>query len=355
MSGKLQWEWEESTGEIAEKNFKSRLLAFLIPNITGALTKLNRVFVIVVGVYMIQNFELTMGGLIAAMLLSTRAIAPMGKVASLITNYATAKTSYEMLDEILSRPMERPAGHEFLERPEISGNIEFQDVSFTYPGGDKPSLSKVSFKIEAGEKVAIVGRIGSGKSTIIKLILRLYEPDSGTILIDGIDISQIDPADLRRSLGYVPQDIHLFKGTLKDNIISSERHVSDKDVIRSSIVSGTYEFVHTHPKGYEMPIGERGAGLSGGQRQSVGIARGLLRDNEIILMDEPSNGMDQTSETNLINRLQDELVDKTVLVVTQKMALFKLVDRLIVMHETKKILDGPKDEVRKKLSGGSNG
>ncbi|MDQ7045018.1 MAG: type I secretion system permease/ATPase [Sulfurimonas sp.] len=351
MSGKVQWEWEEVTGEIAEKNFKSRMFAFIIPNITAFLSQLNRVLIIVVGVYMIQNFELTMGGLIACMLLSTRAVSPIGKVAGLLVNYAGAKIAFVTLDEILSRPSERPSGHQFLERPKITGNIEFKNVTFTYPNSTVPAIKNVSFIIKPGEKIAIIGRIGSGKSTIAKLILRLYDADEGAILIDGIDIGQIDPADLRRSLGYIPQDVHLFNGTLKDNIISSERHPSDKDVIRASIVSGTNEFVHTHPKGYDMLIRERESGLSGGERQSVGIARGLLTQSKIMLMDEPTNSMDQTSENNLINNLKDELINKTVILVTQKFALLSLVDRVIVMSHSKLIMDGPKDEVTQKLKG----
>lgn len=352
MAGKVQWDWEESTGEIAEKNLKSRLLSSSIPNITNLLIQLNTVAVVVFGVFMIQEFELTMGGLIAVVILTSRTVAPVGQAAALITNYSDARTSYDTLNDIISQPAERPSGHQFLERPQLSGNIEFQNVTFSYPEADIPALDNVSFKIQPGEKIAIIGRIGSGKSTIVKLMLRLYEPDSGTILIDGIDISQIDPADIRRSMSYVPQDVNLFKGTLKDNIISSERHPSDEEVIRASVVSGTYEFVHTHPKGYEMPIGERGAGLSGGQRQSVGVARALLGDCDIMLMDEPSNSMDQTTEGKLINHLKDELENKTMILVTQKLNLLTLADRILVMHQAKLILDGPKDEVTKKLSGG---
>ena len=354
MAGKTQWEWEESTGEIAEKNLKSRLLSSSIPNITNLLIQLNTVFVVVFGVYLIQEFELTMGGLIAVVILTSRTVAPMGQAAALISNYSDAKTSYETLNEIISRPTERPQGQQFLQRPKINGKIEFQDVSFTYPDSDIPALTNVSFEIEPGEKVAIIGRIGSGKSTIAKLLLRLYEPDSGTILIDGIDISQIDPADLRRSIGYVPQEVHLFKGTLKENIISSERYPSDEEVIKASIVSGTYEFAHAHPRGYDMPIGERGAGLSGGQRQSVGVARALLGNPDIHLMDEPTNSMDQTTETELIRNLKHEFKDETLIVVTHKIKLLDLAERVIVMHQSKLILDGKKEEVLQKLKGGSN-
>ena len=355
MAGKRQWEWEESTGEIAEKNLKSRLLSSSIPTITNLFIQLNTIFVVVFGVYLIKEFELTMGGLIAVVILTSRTVAPMGQAAGLISNYADAKTSYDTLDNIISQPAERPAGKAFLKRSVFTGKIEFKEVSFTYPDADILALDKVSFTINPGEKVAIIGRIGSGKSTIAKLILRLYEPDSGSILIDGIDINQIDPADLRRNISYVPQDVNLFKGTIKDNIISSERHPHDEDVIHAAQVSGTDAFVHTHPKGYEMPIGERGAGLSGGQRQSVGIARALMQNSSIVLMDEPTNAMDQTTETELINRLKAELKEKTLILVTQKFSVLEITERIMVMHHGKLIMDGPKQKVISKLQGGHDG
>ena len=354
MSGKIQWEWEELTGEIAKKNLNSRMLSTSIPNITNLLIQLNTVFVVVFGVYLIQEFDLTMGGLIAVVILTSRTVAPMGQAASLISTYADAKSSYETINNIISKPVERPEGKQFLERPSITGKIEFQNVSFKYPDADILALDDVSFTINEGEKVAFIGRIGSGKTTIAKLILKLYEPLSGTILIDGIDIAQIDSSDIRRFISYVPQDIHLFNGTLKENIVTSHTHPSDEDVINASKISGTYEFVHTHPRGYDMPIGERGAGLSGGQRQSVGVARALLENASIMLMDEPTNAMDQTTEAKLINNLNNEMESKTMILVTQKLNLLSLVDRVIVMHHSKVLLDGSKDEIVKKLQGSNN-
>ena len=353
MAGKIQWEWEESSGEIANKNLKTRLLSTSIPNITNLLIQLNTVFVVVFGVFLIEQAELTMGGLVAVVILTARTVAPMGQVAALISNYSDAKTSYVTLNEIIKKPAERPAGQEFLRLPSIRGNIEFDDVTFTYPDAQKPALEHVSFKIRSGEKVAFLGRIGSGKTTIAKLILKLYEPDSGTILIDGIDIGQIDPADLRKYMSYVPQDIHLFRGTLKENIIASKRHPHDEDVLRAATVSGTHSFVQTHPKGYDMPIEERGAGLSGGQRQSVGVARALLQDGSVMIMDEPTNAMDVTTERELLFELKKELQPKTFLLVTQKLSLLELVDRVIVMHYSKVLLDGSKQEVIEKLQKGA--
>jgi len=351
MSGKMQWLWEESTGEIAEKNLKSRLLSSSIPNVTNLFIQLNTVFVVVFGVYLIQEFELTMGGLIAVVILTSRTVAPMGQAAGLISNYSDAKSSYNTLNEIIQKEAERPAGHEFVERPKFKGKIEFKDVCFNYPGTDVPALSNVSFVINPGEKVALIGRIGSGKSTIAKLILKLYEPTSGTILIDDIDLTQIDPADMRRYTSYVPQDINLFKGTIKDNIVSSEQHPDVSDIIYAAQVSGVEDYVRSHPLGYEMPIGERGSGLSGGQKQSVGIARALMQRSSIMIMDEPSNAMDQTTESILLEKLQDALKDQTLLLVTQKLSLLDMTQRVIVMHHSKVLLDGAKEEVTKQLGG----
>ncbi len=354
MNSKMQWEWEESTGEIAEKNLKSRLLSSSIPNVTNLFIQLNTVFVVVFGVYLIQEFELTMGGLIAVVILTSRTVAPMGQAAGLISNYSDAKTSYTTLNDIISKEAERPAGKEFVERPKFKGKVEFKDVCFNYPGTEVPALTNVSFIIEPGEKIAIIGRIGSGKSTIAKLILKLFEPTSGKILLDDIDITQIDPADLRRFISYVPQDIHLFKGTIKENIVSSEQHPDVSDIIYAAQVSGAEEFIQTHPLGFDMPIGERGAGLSGGQRQSVGIARAMMQDRSIMIMDEPSNAMDQTTESGLLKRLRDELQNETVLIITQKFSLLDMTDRIIVMHNSKVLLDGPKEQVTKQLGGASN-
>lgn len=352
-SSQAQYKWEESSGEIASKSLKSRLLSASIPTITQLLIQLNTVIVVVYGVYLIQEFELSMGGLIAIIILTSRILAPMGQVAALMTNYEDTKTSYETLSEIISKPSERPSGKKFVQTPPFSGHIEFVDVTFTYPNSEIASLKNVSFSINAGERVGIIGRIGSGKSTIEKLILGLYEPDSGQILIDGIDIKQIDPADLRKNIGYVSQDITLFRGTLKDNIIFKATHATDIQMIRASQISTTEDFVKKHPKGYEMPIGERGQGLSGGQKQSIGIARALLMDTPIVLMDEPSNAMDQLSESKLLDNLEKHLKTKTSIIVTQKMSMLKIVDRIIVMNDGKVLIDAPKQEALNKLQGGT--
>jgi ATP-binding cassette subfamily C protein LapB len=211
-------------------------------------------------------------------------------------------------------------------------------------------LKELSFSIKKGEKVAILGKIGSGKSTILKLLLKLYEPQSGSILIDGIDIKQLDPADIRKSIGYIPQEVNLFKGNIKENILNNYRYYSDEEVLKVAKVSGVDEFVRLHPQGYDMPIGERGAGLSGGQKQTVGVARALLSDANTMFFDEPTNAMDQGTENALLKRLQEHVYDKSLLLVTQKMTALDLCERVIVLNHGQKIMDGKKDEVLQSLS-----
>ncbi|WP_310440476.1 type I secretion system permease/ATPase [Sulfuricurvum sp.] len=351
-SGQVQWAWEEATGEIAQKSLKSRLISTSISTVTGFLTQLTTVLLVIVGVYMIGEHELTMGGLIAIIIIAGRTVAPMGQAAALISNYSDAKTAYDAIEGIISQPSERPHGKKFITRPELKGEIEFKNVSFAYDESDHSALKNISFTIKPGEKVAIIGRIGSGKSTVSKLLLHLYEPSEGSILLDGIDIKQIDPADLRKNISYVSQDITLFKGSVKDNIAYRSTRASDEQMIRASMISGADEFIRKHPKGYEMAIGERGMGLSGGQRQSIGIARALLFESPIVIMDEPTNAMDQLSENRLMTNLKSYLEDKTAILITQKNTVLPLVDRVIVMNEGKIHLDGPRDQVIAKLSGG---
>ncbi len=349
MAGKTQYAWEEATGEIANKNLKSRLLSASIPNITGLLTQLNTVFIVFFGVYLIGDFELTMGGLIATVILTSRTIAPMGQAAALITGYEDAKTSYNILNDIISKPVDRPYAKQFIQLEEDIKSVEFKNVTFSYPDCDNPALSNISFIINKGEKVAFIGKIGSGKSTIAKLLLKLYSPQEGQILINGIDISQLDPAELRKAFSYVPQDIHLFRGTLKENILSSNQFASDKELIKASKISHTDSFVKRHPRGYDMPIGERGAGLSGGQRQSVAIARAFINDSSFMILDEPTNAIDQTTEINILKSMKENIKDKTIILVTQKMSMLELTDRVIVLHESKKLADGKKVDVLKQL------
>jgi len=355
MAGQVQWKWEESVGEIAQKSLHSRLLSASVPTITGFLVQLNTVLIVIYGVYLIKELELTMGGLIGIVILASRTVAPMGQIAALLTNYSDAKSAYDVINTITVQPMERQAGQHFIEREHFKGKIEFRNVTFSYPDSDIPALKNVSFTILPGEHVGIIGRIGSGKSTIEKLILKLYEPDEGAILIDDVDIAQTDPARLRKYIGYVSQDIALFRGTVKENIIYRVPNISDEKLIEVAHLSGVDEFIRRHPLGYNMPVGERGQGLSGGQRQSIGIARALISDAPLMLFDEPTNALDQLSESNLLQHFQEAFANRTLLMVTQKLGLLALTERVIVMHEGSVHLDGKRDAVLNALKGGLHG
>jgi len=350
--GRSQWNWEEATGEIANKSIKTKILSSSIPLITQFFVQLNTIAVVIYGVYQISDKNMTMGALIAINMLSQRAIAPLSQITSLLSSLEQTKVSYNTLENIMNLPSEREDGKKFVERPPFSGHIEFKNVTFTYPDEEKPALKDVSFTIHPGEKVAIIGKIGSGKSTIVKLLLGLYEPDSGDIFIDGIDIKQINPADIRRNIAYVAQDITLFRGTLKDNLVIRAPHAEDEAILKASKIACVDEFVNIHPLGFEMQVGERGEGLSGGQRQSVSIARAFLIDSPIVLFDEPTSMMDSQTEAKVMKNIQKNIGNKTLILVTHKNSLLSVADRVIVMHNSKKILDGKKDEVIRKLRGG---
>jgi ATP-binding cassette subfamily C protein LapB len=347
--GYAQWKWEEATAQIADRSIETKVISSSITTVTSFLLQLNTVLVIMAGVYQIVDMKLTMGGLIAAVIIASRAIAPMGQVASLLATYEHTKTSFKALDEIMNMPVEHPYGKKFIMRPEYHGKIEFRDVSFTYPQSAKASLNNVSLTITPGEKVAIIGRIGSGKSTIQKLITSLYYADEGSILIDGIDIKQLDPAELRKNISYVAQDNLLFNGTVRENIIYRAPRSSDEEIIQAATISGVMNFVQRNPKGFDLPVGEKGSLLSGGQVQSIAIARAILLNCPMVLLDEPSNQMDSNSEQHFIKHMKEYLRDKTLVLVTHKTSLLELVDRIIVMDEGNIVLDGPKAVVFEKL------
>ncbi|HYQ71108.1 MAG TPA: type I secretion system permease/ATPase [Gammaproteobacteria bacterium] len=348
----LQKRWEQSVGTIANLSLKSRLLSSSAVNITIFFQQMSTVAVVIYGVYLIGDGELSVGGLIASTILTGRALAPLGQAAGVLTRINQAKAAYTATDQIMKTPVERPANKTFIERNTIRGDIEFKNVSFSYPEQSIEALDKVSFKIEAGEHIAIIGRIGSGKSTIERLLLGLYEPSAGSLLIDGIDSRQLDPVEVRRSIGYVPQDSFLFYGTVRDNIVFGMPHAEDHAILRAAAVSGVTDFVNRHPSGLEMQVGERGDRLSGGQKQSISVARALLRDPPILVMDEPSNAMDNTTEEIFKSRLREILNNKTLVLVTHRASLLSLVDRVIVMDSSRIIADGPKDTVLAALKQG---
>ena len=352
-SGHAQWELEEATGDIASKSIKTKLLSDSIKTVTQFLIQINTIAIVLFGVYQIEELTLSLGGLIASIILSSRAISPMGQIASLVATYQQTKTAYNAIDNIMKMEVERKDGKKFLHNDNLQGDIEFDNVSFKYAEDEQYILKNVSFKIRAGEKVAFIGKVGSGKTTIEKLAAGLYSATEGSVKIDGIDINQLNPANLRSNLAYVSQDIALFRGTVKENIIYKAPYVEDNKVHKAAQMSLVYEFISRHPLGYDMPIQERGAGLSGGQRQTIAIARAILLDSPIVIMDEPTNSLDSQTEMKLIKNLKEYVADKTLLVVTHKNTLLQLVDRVIVVDNGEIALDGKRDMVLKQLQGGS--
>jgi ATP-binding cassette subfamily C protein LapB len=250
---------------------------------------------------------------------------------------------------------ERPEGANFISRKSLRGEIEFRDVVFNYPGQELPSLNGVSFRIKAGEHVAIIGRVGSGKTTLEKLILGLYRPISGSVLVDGVDVRQIDPAELRRHIGYVPQDPVLFFGSLRENIALSRNYVDDSEVLHAATIAGLTDFVNAHPQGFDMLVSERGDSLSGGQRQSVSIARAVIHDPPVLLLDEPTASMDHTTEEEIKRNLGVFGQSKTMLIVTHRTPLLALTDRIIVIDGGCVVADGPKAQVVEALRQGKVG
>jgi len=355
IEGQMQRKWEHSSHFLTEVSSKLRLLTTSINNGANSIQQLITIAIVVLGVYLVINGELTMGGLIACSMLASRALVPVAQTAGLLTQYHNAATSLTSLDEIMSRPVERPLDGSFLSRPLFNGDIEFREVSFRYPGAEEDALTKVSFKIKAGEHAAILGRMGSGKTTIHKLILGLYQPTAGAILIDGIDARQIDPAELRRCVGYVQQDTQLFYGSMRDNITISSPHVDDETVLAAAHVGGIDEFVNAHPKGFDMLVGERGETLSGGQKQGVGIARAFIARPAIILLDEPTSAMDHSGEEAIKRRLVEATGNKTLLLISHRSSLYDLVNRIIVIDSGRIVADGPKDQVTDALRNGKIG
>lgn len=225
-------------------------------------------------------------------------------------------------------------------------------MDFNYPGQQNAALKGINLVVRPGEKIGIIGRSGSGKSSLAKLLVGLYQADGGSLLVDGIDIRQLDVSDLRHNIGYVPQDIQLFSGSLRDNLVSGARYVEDELVLQAAELAGVHEFARLHPQGYDLPVGERGQQLSGGQRQNVALARALLLDPPILLLDEPTSAMDNTGEERLKQRLAAVIVDKTVLLVTHRASMLSLVDRLIIIDRGQVIADGPKEAVMDALKKG---
>ena len=350
--GVIQAKWERANAFLARTNVKMRALSSRAMYFTNTVTQLVWVVMIVVGVYLISQRELTMGALIAASMLSSRALGPASQIVGLLMQYQGARTALESLNKIMDNEVERPEGKTFIQRPQLKGEIEFRNVKFNYPNRDDAALEGISFKIAPGEKVALIGRVGSGKSTIQRLIMGMFRPTDGAVLLDGIDLRQLDPADVRRNVASVSQDVTLFYGSLRENITFGLPFADDSAVVASAEVAGLAEYINRHPKGFDMPVGERGEFLSGGQRQSVGIARAALHNSPILLLDEPTSAMDFSTEGQITAKVGAFAHNKTVVLVTHRTSMLAMVTRVIVIDGGKVVADGPRERIMEALASG---
>ncbi|MEM8937001.1 MAG: type I secretion system permease/ATPase [Pseudomonadota bacterium] len=337
--------WRASMMRQAKISTIGRFLSQFAVNAAGFAQQFSQVGVIVVGVFLISANEITTGALIASVILTGRAMAPLAQVATLLSRVNDALAAYKSLNELMTAQSEIEPGRTYLERPDLSGKIEFREVSFSYPGATTRALDEVSFTIEPGERVAILGKNGSGKSTIVRQLTGVFQPSDGSVLVDDTDVRQIHPKNLRENIGAVLQDVCLFSGSIKENIALGAPDISDDDILRAAKVAGVHEFVGQTAGGYDQPLAERGEGLSGGQRQAIALARALVSRPSILLLDEPTSALDSDSEAALLARLDKATDGCTLLVVTHRMSMVKLADRIIVLDQGRVVIDGPRDEV----------
>jgi ATP-binding cassette subfamily C protein LapB len=347
--GHTQRKWEELADESSRTSIKSRRISAFALNFAIFVQQITSVVVVIVGVFMITDGSITMGGLVASVIMTGRALAPMAQVAGLLTRLQQSRESLYQLNELMKKPVERPAGKNFISKPVVEGSIDFRDVIFTYPNQTVPALNHVNLSIQAGERVGIIGAVGSGKTTIERLILNLYQPESGSILLDGADVRQIDPGDLRRSVGAVQQSPTLFYGSVRENITMGHETSSESAILRAAQLAGVMEFLSESSHGLDTQVGERGEALSGGQRQAVAIARSLLYDPSVLILDEPTASMDPASEARLIKRLHALCQGKTTILITHKGPMLTLVDKLILIDRGRIVDFGAKDEIIRKL------
>ncbi len=345
--------WKTGVLKHARLATVGRFINQLAVNFSGFAQQGAQVGVVVVGVLMVGSQALSMGGLIACVILTGRAMAPLAQVAGLLGRVSGAMSSYKALDELMAARSEVDPARNYLRRSELAGRIEFRDVSFSYPGQKAKALDHVSFTIEEGERVAVLGRNGSGKSTIIRLALGVYEPTEGQVMIDDTDLRQINPTDLRAHLGAVLQDVCLFTGSIRENIALGLDRISDDDILEAAKIAGVHDFVGATEAGYDQRLGERGEGLSGGQRQAIALARALASKPSVLLLDEPTSALDSQAEAEMIARLRRATDGRTLLLVTHRMSMLKLVDRIIVLDRGAIVLDGHPTEIIRSMTNGA--
>ena len=350
--GYMQKRWEDYSALAATSSMKSRALTNLAINFVSYIQQIETVIIVVWGVYLIGVGELTMGALIGTVILAGRAVSPLAQVVGLAVRFQQAKASLKSLNDLMAKPTDRDSRQNYLPCSKFEGALRTEGLSFCYPNQKLQALDRLDLNILPGERVAILGRIGSGKSTLLRLLNGLYLPTAGSVYADGIDLRQIDPADIHRNIGMVTQDCELFYGTLRENVMLAAPHASAERFLHIARLSGLDALAARHPLGFEMQLGEGGAGLSGGQRQLVSLARCLLAQTPVILMDEPTSAMDGQTEADFLRRFHHVLGNRTLIVATHRLSLLPLVGRVIILDNGKVIADGPKEQVMKALSGG---
>ena len=354
-TGWAQQRWDTYTAKTSASSIKVKDTANFMINFSVAMQQLNTVFLVLFGTYLIHNENtaerITMGALIAAVILSGRALSPLAQVAGLATRFQQAKLALEGLNNIIERPIERVPERKYISPSNIQGNITFENTCFQYQEDGKPAVSNLNLQIRAGEKIGILGRIGSGKSTMLKLASGLYDGSTGNVMLDNIDMRQIDPNFLRSQILLLGQSPRLFLGTLRENmdLARSDGYSSDQELLEALQRFGLDKIIRSHPKGLDMPLGEDGLGLSGGQKQIIALARMTSRNPRIVLLDEPTTGLDQATERMSLQAISQWAQDKTLLVVTHRPQVLQIVNRIIVMDEGKVVMDGPRDLVLQRL------
>lgn len=347
--GHTQRKWEELTDKASGTAVKARRVSAFAQNFTAFIQQVSSILIIVVGFYLIQENWITMGALIACVILNGRVMAPLAQISGLLSRLNQSRQALRQLDEMMKKPVERTVGKHFIPLSHVEGEVEFREVTFRYPSQTIPALSNLNFIIPPGEKVGVIGAVGSGKTTLARLMLNLYEPESGSVQLDGTDVRQIDPGDLRRHIGVVQQGAQLFYGSVRENITMGHETAPDRAVIRAAELAGVMEFLRDSEAGLDTQVGERGEALSGGQRQSVAIARALLYDPPVMIMDEPTAAMDPASENRLKKRLLNLTDNRTVILITHKGGMLQVVDKIILMDRGKLVAYGPKEEIISKL------
>ena len=350
--GIVQNAWQQMIGHTSTWLFKSKVITNSVINFASFILQISVVGVVVLGVYRVSDNIISMGGIIAAVMLTGRAISPIAKLAGLMTRSNQTISALRQLDTLMEQEGEFEDKAHLASRTKLSGNIIAENIAFKYPNTDVSALQPMSINIKQGEKIAIVGRNGSGKTTLAKLLLGLYQTTSGNIRFDGLNHQQIHPSDLRRNFGYLPQDITLFHGTIRDNILFGTRQITEYQLIRAVQLSGVSAFTDQEALGLDRQVGENGIALSRGQRQCIALARAILNTPQILLLDEPTASLDARAEKQFIQSISATAKEKTLLLITHKMDLLHLVDRIIILENGKLVIDGPKDTVLQQLQSG---